>query len=106
MSFSGSSAKGDTVTPWERANFTGFSNQPFTVLTIASISRAVMTAKSREIERTNVLHTWNTMAGNMHLFWFCWFVCFSLVLLVNGITLRVLCIVFNKKKMLLFFRSS
>lgn len=40
---SDSSASGDRLTPCERANLTGFSCQPFTVLIIASMSRAEIT---------------------------------------------------------------
>lgn len=38
---------GDRATPWERANFTGFSIQPFTVLVMASISKAVITVEQK-----------------------------------------------------------
>lgn len=43
------------MTPWERANLTGFSIQPFIVLVMASMSRAVITRavviEGRMIER-------------------------------------------------------
>lgn len=45
---SDSSASGDRLIPCERANLTGFSCQPFTVLTIASMSRAVITIEEQE----------------------------------------------------------
>lgn len=44
------SEAGDRGTPWERANFTGFSIQPLTVLVMASISIAVMTTDNGLIE--------------------------------------------------------
>lgn len=43
----GSLEPGVTVTPWERANFTGFSIQARTVLTIASISRESSTGQEK-----------------------------------------------------------
>lgn len=43
----GSLEPGVTFTPWERANFTGFSIQARTVLTIASISKESNTAQEK-----------------------------------------------------------
>lgn len=41
------SGVGDSGTPWERANFTGFSIQPRTVLVMASMSRAEITTEMK-----------------------------------------------------------
>lgn len=37
------SVAGESGTPWERANLTGFSIQPLTVLVMASMSKAEIT---------------------------------------------------------------
>ena len=46
-----SSASGDWLMPWERANLTGFSCHPLTVLTIDSMSSASITDTGQGIER-------------------------------------------------------
>lgn len=51
---SDSSASGDRLTPWERANLIGFSCQPFTVFTMASMSRAVITESEEGKKRKRV----------------------------------------------------
>ncbi len=43
---------GETVTPWERANFTGFSIHPLTVFTMASMSKAVITTQGDKKDKT------------------------------------------------------
>ncbi|TNN58075.1 hypothetical protein EYF80_031747 [Liparis tanakae] len=51
---------GDRLTPWERANLTGFSCQPFTVLTMASMSMASIT-DTEEREQRASLHMQRTL---------------------------------------------